>query len=346
VEEWFKEEEDYHRVARICGDESIKKMVAAEAIYWGAEEETLVKLDRLTQDDILRHYRTDYMKAGEPDIESVVTQLKTRLLVPAPETVPETLLTHDFSGPGPHGFSLKEEDFKAIWRNLGYNTGEFKVYKESSGMLSGDVKINVVVSDYGNLELYCPVEEDPLFEKLLLSLPEAKEQLDELKLDVGKYLTRCRRIYAEIHREAMEGTWQSPYEGAAGLHRGLQNWPPPLTPSFAYLAYRLSIVYHRTSGDYGLPDENLYQIRPLTGYVPPFSGLYLGEINLGNSPDRPFLLPHFIKWVDMLKDLKDRHRNMIMKWSASPAIRELVGLFNYCLNSCEALKLDDIIRGK
>ena len=282
------------------------------------------------------------------DLPSVATQLKDELFVPAPETVPETLLTHDFSRPGPYSFSLREDDFKAIWRNLGYNIREFKVYKESSGILSGDVKINVVVSDYGNLELYCSVEEGrPLFEKLLSSLPGVKEQFDELKLDVGKYLTRCRRIYAEIHREAMEGTWQSPYEGVAGLHRGLQNWPPPLTPSFANLVYRLSILYHRTSGEYGLPDKSLYQIRPLTGYLPPFSGLYLGEINLANGPDRPFFPPPpFTKWVDRLEDLKDRHRNMIREWSLSPAIRELLELFNYCLDLVKALKLDDIIRGK
>lgn len=282
------------------------------------------------------------------DLPSVATQLKDELFVPVPETVPETLLTHDFSRLGPYSFSLREDDFKAIWRNLGYNIREFKVYKESSGILSGDVKINVVVSDYGNLELYCLVEEGrPLFEKLLSSLPGGKEQFDELKLDVGKYLTRCRRIYAEIHREAMKGTWQSPYQGVAGLHRGLQNWPPPLTPSFANLVYRLSLLYHRTSGEYGLPDKSLYQIRPLTGYFPPFSGLCLGEINLANGPDRPFFPPPpFTKWVDRLEDLKGRHRNMIVEWSLSPAIRELLELFNYCLGLVKALKLDDIIRSK
>lgn len=285
------------------------------------------------------------------DLPNVATQSKAQLLFPAPETVPETLLTHDFGGPGPHSFPLREDDFKVIWHNLGYNIREFKVYKESSRILSGDVKISVVISDYGNLELYCPVEEDPSFEKLLSSLPGAKEQFDELKLDVGKYLARCRHTYAKIHREAVGNTWQSPYEGAARFEPRLQNWPPPLTPSFANLVYRLSIVYHRTSGEYGLPDKSLYQISPQTGYIPPFSGLYLGEINLANGPDPPPFpapppFPPFTKWPHMLEDLKDRHRDMIMKWSASPAIMELLELFNYCLNSAEALKLDDIIRGK
>ena len=141
------------------------------------------------------------------DLPNVATQLKAQLFVPAPETVPETVLIHDFAGPGPHSFPLREDDFKTIWRNLGYNIREFKVYKESSGILSGDVKINVMISDYGNLELYCQVEEDSSFEKLLPALLEGKEQFDELKLDVGKYLARCRRIYAEIHQEAVEGTW-------------------------------------------------------------------------------------------------------------------------------------------
>ncbi|NVM22823.1 MAG: hypothetical protein HWN68_13710 [Desulfobacterales bacterium] len=64
TERWLREE-DYHNVARICDDQSIKKMVTTEAIYWGLKEEDLVRLDRLTQDDVLRHYRTDYLKRAD-----------------------------------------------------------------------------------------------------------------------------------------------------------------------------------------------------------------------------------------------------------------------------------------
>lgn len=56
VERWFRGE-DYHAVASICDDESIKRMVSNEAVYWGLDGETLVKLDRITQVDILGHYR-------------------------------------------------------------------------------------------------------------------------------------------------------------------------------------------------------------------------------------------------------------------------------------------------
>lgn len=48
-----------------CYSESVDQaapdeLSAAEAIYWGLESESLVKLDRITQDEILRHYREDY----------------------------------------------------------------------------------------------------------------------------------------------------------------------------------------------------------------------------------------------------------------------------------------------
>jgi len=64
TERWLREE-DYHNVAHICDDQSIKKMVTTEAVYWGLKEEDLVKLDRLTQDDILRHHRADYLKIAD-----------------------------------------------------------------------------------------------------------------------------------------------------------------------------------------------------------------------------------------------------------------------------------------
>lgn len=58
VERWLREE-DFYKVASICDDQDIKKIVSTDAIYWGVEQETLVKLDRFTQDDMLRHYRID-----------------------------------------------------------------------------------------------------------------------------------------------------------------------------------------------------------------------------------------------------------------------------------------------
>lgn len=79
VEKWFREE-DYHKVARICDDQSIKKMVATEAIYWGLEEEVLVKLDHLTQDDILRHYKGVELGVGRLEgFQSLATRLQDAL---------------------------------------------------------------------------------------------------------------------------------------------------------------------------------------------------------------------------------------------------------------------------
>lgn len=65
MEKWLRQE-DYAKVARLCNDKDIEKMVAMEGVYWGLEPENLLKLARLAADDILRHYReTDYMKAAE-----------------------------------------------------------------------------------------------------------------------------------------------------------------------------------------------------------------------------------------------------------------------------------------
>ncbi len=280
------------------------------------------------------------------DLPSVATQLKAQLYIPPPETV----RIDDFGEPGLHSFSFREDVFRVIWQNLGYDISKFRVYKESSGIPSGDIKINVAVSDYGDVELCYPVEENPLFQELFSSSQEAREQVNELKLDMGRYLVRCSHIRHEIYKEAEETSHQSAYKAGTQFVPQLQHWPPPLTPNFADLIYRLCIVYRRTSGDYGLPDESRYQIRSQTGYLPPFSRLYLGEIPLANAPDPPPLppLPGYKRWPHILEGYIKTHRDMIIKWSASPPIRELLELFDD-LRRIEAaikLKLDDIIRGK
>lgn len=248
-------------------------------------------------------------------LPSVATQLKTQLYFPPPEAV----LIDDFGGHGHHSFYFRQDVFRVICQNLGYSVSQFKVIKERSGMPSGDIEINVAVLDYGDVELYYPVEEHPSFQDMFSSLPEkAREQLSTLKLDGGKYLVKCKHIRSEIHKEAEENTWQSPYEAVTRVVPQLQGLPPPLTPNFANLVYRLCILYHRTSGEYGLPNESRYHIRRDPGYHPPlFSGLYLGEILLANGLDPPHVLEGCI----------GTHRDMIKKWSALPAIIELLELF-------------------
>ena len=47
-----------------------------------------------------------------------------------------------------------------------------------------------------------------------------------------------------------------PIKAGAQFVPQLQHWPPPLTPNFADLVYVLCILYRRTSGEHGLPDES------------------------------------------------------------------------------------------
>jgi len=114
VDKWLREE-DYHRVAHICDDQSIKKMVAAEVIYWGLEQEIVVKLDRLTQDDILRHYRHDYHETI--DFSSPSFQKHTsgvlRLLDTYAGQLAVTYEPEDFITP-PEGGALPSEE-SALW---------------------------------------------------------------------------------------------------------------------------------------------------------------------------------------------------------------------------------------
>ena len=94
----------------------------------------------------------------KPGLIDIAQQFINQLCIPPPETVPETLLTHDFSGPGPHSFPLREDVFSVICHNLGYDISKFRVYRESSGTPTGDIQINVAVSDYGILGLFAPLK--------------------------------------------------------------------------------------------------------------------------------------------------------------------------------------------
>jgi hypothetical protein len=128
----------------------------------------------------IRRRRT---KAG--DLADIAQQFMSQLCVPPPEF----LRIDDFGEPGHYSISLKEDVFRVVWQNLGYGMSEFKVYKESSKIPSGDIQTKVALSHYGTLELYYPVEEHLLFQDMLSSLPEpekAREDFDVLKLDGGE----------------------------------------------------------------------------------------------------------------------------------------------------------------
>ena len=289
-------------------------------------------------------YKTRRESKLKPGLIDIAQKFMSQLYIPPPEIV----RIDDFGGPGPHSFSLRENVFRVIWQNLGYDISKFRVYKESSGIPPGDIKINVAVSDYGDLELFCPIEEHPLFPKLLSSLSETQEQFTAWKKDGGWYLIMCSDIRREIHTEANGSTPQSAYETVVRLIPGIfkpSELPPsPLTANFGNLAYRLCIVYHRTSSQFGLPSKEQY----ITRSRGPFLELCLGQIHLATVPQ--FLPPPLLytSWAQFLESWAKLHRDMIRNWSTSPVIIELLRLFE-SLREIEATikqELDDIIRVK
>ncbi|GAI96713.1 unnamed protein product, partial [marine sediment metagenome] len=264
------------------------------------------------------------------DLPSVAGKLKIQLRAPAPETV----LIDDFGGPGKHRIHLKQDTIKVIQENLGYGISMFKAIRGSSSAGSGE--INLEVSTYGDLKLRCLVKgkDYSLSKKLISSLSEtAQQKFDIWKKRGGQYLGKCSEIYREIHTEASYKTGQSIYEFGSRVFSKLG--PPPLTSLFGDLVYQLCILYRRSRGQYGLPDRRLYQIKR-RGLL--FSALYLGQLHLANAPLSPprapplppppsFLPPLPPPPPNFLETWIDLHRNMIVKWSASPAITELLMLY-------------------
>ena len=166
----------------------------------------------------------------------------------------------------------------------------------------------------------------------------------------GQYLTMCSDIRREIHTEASNSTPQSLYEAVFRIIPGIfkpSGLPPsPLTDNFGNLVYRLCILYRHTSSQFGLPGKEQYITRPRR----PFYELYLGQIHLASIPNPPFPPPPppYTAWSQFLEGWADLHRDMIRKWSASPAIIKLLELFEGLHQIETAIKqeLDGIISGK
>lgn len=256
-------------------------------------------------------------EAPGEDLPIVAKELKSRLFLPAPETV----RIDDFGGPGRHIIRLRQDIFKVVSK-IGYNTGEFWVSKEDwrpSSKISADLEINYIVSPLGTLELFCPVEEHPLFQKLLSKV--AREEFSAWKKEGGRYLTMCCDIYREIHAEAKSYTF-----------------PSSLTPHFGDLIYLLAILHRRCPSKFPIPDRELYRIKPQSLFV---SELYLGLIHLASAPEPPPIPPPPFKILDIPAG---RHQDMITKWSASPSITDLLELFESLHGIVEAIKeeLDDV----
>lgn len=61
VDKWAREA-DYADISNLCDEQAMKQMMSREMAFWEVENETLLKLDRITGGDILLHYRKDYVE--------------------------------------------------------------------------------------------------------------------------------------------------------------------------------------------------------------------------------------------------------------------------------------------
>ena len=289
----------------------------------------------ISSSEVRKIKRAARRKEEQKQLEEAQALFKAQFCAPAPETV----VIDDFGGPGHHTFHFRQDIFKVISKNLGYDTSEFRVIR--TGTPSGDLKIDVVVSSLGTPELFCPVEEHPLFPKLLSSLSETREQFTAWKKDGGQYLAMCSDIRREIHTEVSKKTPQSIYETATqflpGILKPLVLPPSPLTLNFGDLIYKLAILHCLSPSQFPIPDRALYQIRPRNPF---FSELYLGLIHLASAPEPPPIPPPPLNII--LDNYANIHRDMIRKWSVSQSIIELLELFKR-LREIEAVINEELV---
>ncbi len=287
----------------------------------------------ISQREVRKIRRDALRKEEQRQLKEAQVRFKAQLAVPAPEAI----LIDNFGNPGPHSIPLKQDIFRVSRENTGYDTAMLEVIKESWGAAEG--KVNVVVSPNGTMELFCPVEEETIFQKLLSSLSEAaQEQFTVWKQRGGNYVARCTDIRWQIHTEANDRTFQLIYK--TELKEVFSKLGTPrLTPHFGDLIYHLCLLYRRSSGQFGLPDKKLYRVRRQS---PILYELYLGYRRLVTTPSPPLFLPPGAPPpsfpAEILERWADIHRDMIKERGNSPAIGELLGSYESLHGIEEAIK--------
>jgi len=278
----------------------------------------------ISQREVRKIRRDELQKEEQKQLEELKAPLKAQLTVPAPETV----LIDNFGDPGPHSILLTQDIFRVTWENTGYDTSVFKVVAREKRLTAVEDEINVVVSPDGTLELFCPVEKDEVFAKLLSSLSQtAQDHFTLWKQRGGEYLARCTDVRWQIHTEANDRVFHLVFH-EIGKEAFTQIGQPYLTSHFGDLAYHLCLLYHRSSGHFGLPNREMYRVRQRS---PIYYELYLGYRRLVTTPGSPRFLPPgapppsfppelLMRWADI-------HRDMIKQWANSPAVIELQELF-------------------
>jgi len=257
-------------------------------------------------------------------LAEAAAKLTAQLYTPPPGII----FISDFGGPGTHCARLERRSLDILLRDLGGSEGIRVTAAAFTSALteSENGEIHWRVTANGSLELRCPVQADPSFQQMSLSLGSTvSDHLAAWNRKGGEYLATCRGVLTQIHTEARDRTGA----GIAGglidkLPRLLPLPPQPLTPHFGDLVYQLA-VHGCQTGLTALPGSLLYRERQRDRL---FSDLILGQagIHLATAP-RGLVA----KWGRI-------HRQMIREWSQSEEITTLLGLFRELRREETAIK--------
>ncbi len=258
-------------------------------------------------DRLLGHGET--VKAAD-----AAARLAAQLYTPPPEII----LIRDFGGPGTHRAPLEQNSVGILLRDLGWGEG-FRVTEAiiTSALAEPENReIHWRVAHNGSLELRCPLQEDPSFQRVLSSLGSAgNAQLEGWNREGGHYLATCRDVLTLIHEDAKERTRAGIAEDLiAGLPKKGPHPPQPLPADFGDVVYQLAVLCCR-AGSLGLPGPLVYRQRR--------RGLLFSDLILGQAGIHLATAPHVLmgKWEEI-------HRSMIREWSESAAIAGLLNSFN------------------
>lgn len=175
VERWFSKELSYSEAARLCNDMAVKRVIDIDLIpQEEVDKKLLEKLAQITGDDILRHYRQDYLfqLRWVEDIDLAVRLEKSIS-------------------------NINAKDW-AIWGLL--DRGEPPLTSEAG------LKIWV---DRGKLMIKLAVEQEPRFPPFLSRLKVAFpvfEEYDKWKDSLRDFIDMCWTVAHEIWRNAENET--------------------------------------------------------------------------------------------------------------------------------------------
>lgn len=201
VEKWAREA-DYTAVVLLCDEQTMKHMVSKEMSFWELDNDTLLKLDRITGDDILQHYRKDYMEHKATPARGL-TEWEQQEFEKHANYVRDLARSWAYQHRLPNISSLFIEDLGGSGRH-------------SKGIFDdqGESKLAWGVSHDGReVRLLCPIEVDSEVEAIFRELQDhlansefsgTLQILERRRVSGGEILALCNKLYHLVVQEIHE----------------------------------------------------------------------------------------------------------------------------------------------